>query len=80
MSATNVLGAVVQSKFATLEQVPQFISLTFLGLEIGDLKEQTTNWRVKWRAKSLFYQRWPATAAKRQGQRHDPTLSALLQG
>ena len=29
---TNVLGAVVQSKFATLEQVPQFISLTFLGL------------------------------------------------
>jgi MFS transporter, putative metabolite:H+ symporter len=32
---TNVLGAVVQSKFATLEQVPQFISLTFLGLTIG---------------------------------------------
>jgi hypothetical protein len=34
---TNVLGAVVQSKFATLEQVPQFISLTFLGLTIGSL-------------------------------------------
>ena len=32
---TNVLGAVVQSKFATLEQVPQFISLTFLGLTLG---------------------------------------------
>ncbi len=32
---TNVLGSVVQSKFATLEQVPQFISLTFLGLTIG---------------------------------------------
>src|SRR4029077_5699629 len=32
---TNVLGAVVQSKFARLEQVPQFISLTFLGLTIG---------------------------------------------
>jgi hypothetical protein len=32
---TNVLGAVLQSKFATLEQVPQFISLTFLGLTIG---------------------------------------------
>jgi putative MFS transporter len=34
---TNVLGTVVQSKFATLEQVPQFISLTFLGLTIGSL-------------------------------------------
>src|SRR6202048_364011 len=32
---TNLLGAVVQSKFATLEQVPQFISLTFLGLTVG---------------------------------------------
>ncbi len=32
---TNVLGAVVQSKFATLDQVPQFISATFLGLTIG---------------------------------------------
>src|SRR5215475_15952963 len=32
---TNVLGAVVQSKFATLDQVPQFISLTFLGMTIG---------------------------------------------
>jgi putative MFS transporter len=34
---TNVLGTVVQSKFATLEQMPQFISLTFLGLTIGSL-------------------------------------------
>ena len=34
---TNVLGAVVQSKFATLDQVPQFISLTFLGMTIGSL-------------------------------------------
>src|SRR5260370_41592287 len=34
---TSVLGAVVQSKFATLPQVPQFISLTFLGLTIGSL-------------------------------------------
>jgi MFS transporter, putative metabolite:H+ symporter len=34
---TSVLGAVVQSKFATLDQVPQFISLTFLGLTIGSL-------------------------------------------
>ncbi|HEY2529513.1 MAG TPA: MFS transporter [Xanthobacteraceae bacterium] len=34
---TNVLGSVVQSKFATLGQVPQFISLTFLGLTIGSL-------------------------------------------
>ncbi len=34
---TNVLGAVVQSKFATLPQVPQFISLTFLGMTIGSL-------------------------------------------
>jgi MFS transporter, putative metabolite:H+ symporter len=34
---TNVLGAVVQSKFATLDQVPQFISLTFLGLTLGSL-------------------------------------------
>jgi putative MFS transporter len=34
---TNVLGAVVQTKFATLDQVPQFISLTFLGLTIGSL-------------------------------------------
>jgi MFS transporter, putative metabolite:H+ symporter len=34
---TNVLGSVVQSKFATLDQVPQFISLTFLGLTIGSL-------------------------------------------
>lgn len=34
---TNVLGAVVQSKFATLDQVPQFISLTFIGLTIGSL-------------------------------------------
>jgi putative MFS transporter len=32
---TNVLGAVVQSKFATLDQVPRFISLTFLGMTIG---------------------------------------------
>jgi putative MFS transporter len=32
---TNVLGSVVQTKFATLDQVPQFISLTFLGLTIG---------------------------------------------
>ena len=32
---TSVLGAVVQSKFATLDQVPQFISLTFLGMTIG---------------------------------------------
>jgi len=34
---TTVLGAVVQSKFATLAQVPQFISLTFLGMTIGSL-------------------------------------------
>jgi putative MFS transporter len=34
---TNVLGAVVQEKFATLAQVPQFISLTFLGMTIGSL-------------------------------------------
>lgn len=34
---TNVLGAVVKTKFATLDQVPQFISLTFLGLTIGSL-------------------------------------------
>jgi putative MFS transporter len=34
---TNVLGSVVQSKFATLDQVPQFISLTFLGLTLGSL-------------------------------------------
>ncbi len=34
---TNVLGAVVQSKFATLNQVPQFISVTFLGMTIGSL-------------------------------------------
>jgi len=34
---TNVLGATVQSKFATLDQVPQFISLTFLGMTIGSL-------------------------------------------
>ena len=34
---TNVLGAVVQSKFATLAQVPQFISLTFLGMTLGSL-------------------------------------------
>src|SRR5262249_24373426 len=34
---TAVLAAVVQSKFATPAQVPQFISLTFLGLTIGSL-------------------------------------------
>src|SRR5882724_6417977 len=34
---TTVLGAAVQSKFATLPQVPQFISLTFLGMTIGSL-------------------------------------------
>jgi putative MFS transporter len=34
---TNVLGAAVKSKFATLDQVPQFISLTFLGMTIGSL-------------------------------------------
>jgi putative MFS transporter len=34
---TTVLGSVVQSKFATLAQVPQFISLTFLGMTIGSL-------------------------------------------
>jgi putative MFS transporter len=33
----SVLGAAVQSKFATLPQVPQFISLTFLGMTIGSL-------------------------------------------
>src|SRR5437879_3614975 len=33
----SVLGAAVQSKFATLSQVPQFISLTFLGMTIGSL-------------------------------------------
>lgn len=34
---TTVLGAAVQSKFAELSQVPQFISLTFLGMTIGAL-------------------------------------------
>jgi putative MFS transporter len=32
---TSALGAAVQSKFATLNQVPQFISLGFLGMTIG---------------------------------------------
>jgi MFS transporter, putative metabolite:H+ symporter len=31
----SVLGAAVQSKFATLPQVPQFISWTFVGMTIG---------------------------------------------
>ncbi len=33
----SVLGAAVQSKFATLPQVPQFISWTFVGMTIGSL-------------------------------------------
>ena len=33
----SVLGAAVQSKFATLLQVPQFISWTFVGMTIGSL-------------------------------------------
>ena len=31
----SVMGAAVQSKFATLAQVPQFISWTFVGMTIG---------------------------------------------
>ncbi len=33
--AASVLGATVQSKFAVLSQVPQFISWTFVGMTIG---------------------------------------------
>jgi putative MFS transporter len=33
----SVLGAAVQSKFATLAQVPQFISWTFVGMTIGSV-------------------------------------------
>ena len=33
----SVLGAAVQSKFAALPQVPQFISWTFVGMTIGSL-------------------------------------------
>jgi putative MFS transporter len=33
----SVLGAAVQSKFATLPQVPQFISWTFVGMTIGSM-------------------------------------------
>ncbi len=33
----SVLGATVQSKFAALAQVPQFISLTFVGMTIGSV-------------------------------------------
>jgi putative MFS transporter len=35
--AASVLGAAVQTKFATLAQVPQFISWTFVGMTIGSL-------------------------------------------
>src|SRR5476649_543314 len=35
--AASVLGAAVQTKFATLPQVPQFISWTFVGMTIGSL-------------------------------------------
>ena len=34
---TSVLGATVQSKFATLNQVPQFISLGFIGMAVGSV-------------------------------------------
>jgi putative MFS transporter len=34
---TNVLGAVRSSGFSTLEQIPQFISMTFFGMTIGSL-------------------------------------------
>src|SRR5260370_3785739 len=33
----SVLGAAVQGKFATLPQVPQFISWTFVGMTLGSL-------------------------------------------
>ena len=33
----SVLGATVQSKFAALAQVPQFISLTFVGMTVGSV-------------------------------------------
>ena len=33
----SVLGAAVQSKFAVLGQVPQFISWTFVGMTIGSV-------------------------------------------
>ena len=33
----SVLGAAVQSKFAVLAQVPQFISWTFVGMTIGSV-------------------------------------------
>src|SRR5256885_2734627 len=34
---TTVLAAARQSGFSTAEQIPQFISLTFLGMTIGSL-------------------------------------------
>src|SRR5437667_8645086 len=33
----SVLGAAVQTKFAVLDQVPQFISWTFVGMTIGSV-------------------------------------------
>ena len=33
----SVMGAVVQSKFAVLAQVPQFISWTFVGMTLGSV-------------------------------------------
>jgi len=33
----SVLGAAVQTKFAVLAQVPQFISWTFVGMTIGSV-------------------------------------------
>src|SRR5258708_26277737 len=33
----SVMGAAVQTKFAVLAQVPQFISLTFVGMTIGSV-------------------------------------------
>src|SRR6202521_1489101 len=35
--AASVLGSALQTKFAVLAQVPQFISWTFIGMTIGSM-------------------------------------------